>query len=56
VVGETISVGNVELRYPVDETKRWRLISSTDATSDFMQIESFTGSAWTGVLRIDKPV
>jgi hypothetical protein len=56
VVGETIGVGNVEIRYPVDESKRWRLISSTDATADFMQIETLVGSAWTGVVRIDKPV
>ncbi len=52
--GEIVSVGNVEIRYPVDESKRWRIISSTDATGDFLQIESFVNSAWTGYMRIDK--
>lgn len=56
VVGETINVGNVEVRYPVDESKRWRWISSTDADGDFMQFETITGNAWIGVMRIDKPV
>ena len=54
VVGEIVSVGNVEIRYPVDESKRWRIISSTDATEDFLQIESLVGSVWTGYMRIDK--
>ena len=54
VVGEIVSVGNVEIRYPVDESKRWRIISSTDATGDFLQIESLVGSVWTGYMRIDK--
>ncbi len=52
--GNTVTAGVSEIWNAENQSEKWRMIVSSDASGNFFQLESFVSSEWQGYLRIDK--